>query len=564
MNDLATPELHADSGARTRTLTRRDAWFFVMPTLFVVSTILGAVRWFSPVPFWDMWEHTVRFYADILDGRWSAFLDQANEHRILISYALFWLDYRIFGGVTVFLIAVNLCLMAALWLCLCMAARSLVGDQRRLFILCCALLAIPCFSWLQSENINWGFQSQFYLAYLLPLASLLCMASWMEAPRASRRIIWAVVLAILSAFTMANGLLALPLLVVILALGRRCTWRRVLYLIAVTIATFAAWTYHYSAVPHQSAPLKRMVEFVLIFLGGPFGLIFHSLFIAMLVGAVLIGACAFLAVQWLRGRARHPVYLALILFTAYVGAAGAAASLGRSAYGLDTAISARYETPILLLYSAILLLFIHLHRAKAATVPVVCTISIFIPLVMLSTQLDAIGPTGPEVARQKMLAALALNAGVDDREAIGRIYPQNDAIHIELIHQIAASAIAHDVSVFALPSMRMARAWVGKPVQATELVPCLGSVDAYAPLPNDPRHFQFRGWAFVAPTRRVPPIAFIVEDSQVIGAALTGIERSDVHDRIDHRATHAGFEGYGSRIGTGPLAVYCPRDDEGA
>ena len=92
MNDLKTPELRADSNAHTRSVTRCDAWFFVLPALFVVSTILGTVRWFSPVPFWDMWEHTVRFYTDVLDGRWSAFWDQANEHRIVISYALFWLD----------------------------------------------------------------------------------------------------------------------------------------------------------------------------------------------------------------------------------------------------------------------------------------------------------------------------------------------------------------------------------------------------------------------------------------------------------------------------------------
>ncbi|PYE16626.1 hypothetical protein C7410_12967 [Paraburkholderia silvatlantica] len=532
-----------------------------MPTLFVLSTIVGAVRWFSPVPFWDMWEHTVRFYTDILDGRWSAFLDQANEHRILISYALFWLDYRFFGGLSFFLIAVNVCLMGALWLCLCIAARSLLAERRRLFVLCCALLAIPCFSWLQSENINWGFQSQFYLAYLLPLASLLCMASWLETPRAASRFVWAAIFAVLSAFTMANGLLAPPLLVVMLAVSDRCTWRRMLCLITIAIGTFAAYIYHYSAIPHQSAPLKRMAEFLLIFLGSPLGVISHSLPLAMLAGAAVIGACTFLAFQWMCGRVRHPFYLALLLFMAHVGAAGAAASLGRSSYGIDTALSSRYETPILLLYSAMFLLFVYVNRAKAATIPVVCAISILTPLLILKFQWDAIGPTGPEVARQKMQAALALNAGIDDREVIGRIYPQNDAIHVELIHQIAANAVQHDISIFALPSMQMAREWIGKPVSARELVPCLGSVDAVTPVASDPRHVRFHGWAFDAQTRQVPPMAFIAEDNRVIGAVLTGIERPDVRAQIDHKASNAGFEGYGSRIGTGRLAIYCPRRD---
>lgn len=562
MTDLTPSEVCTDCRKRTHTLSHRDAWLFVMPALFVLSTIMGAVRWFSPVPFWDMWEHTVHFYTDILDGRWSAFLDQANEHRILISYALFWLDYRVFGGLSIFLIAVNIALMGALWLCLCIAARSLFVEQRRLFMLCCGLLAIPCFSWLQSENINWGFQSQFYLAYLLPLASLLCMASWIETPRAASHFVWATIFAVLSAFTMANGLLALPLLVVMLAMSDRCSWRRMLCLITLAIGTFTAYSYHYGAVPHQSAPLKRMAEFLLIFLGSPLGLIFHSLLLAMLAGAVVIGACAFLALQWLSGRVRHPHYLALLLFMAHVGAAGAAASLGRSSYGIDTALSSRYETPILLLYSAMFLLFVYVHRGKAATVPVVCVISILTPLLMLKSQWDAIKPTGPEVARQKMQAALALNAGIDDREVIGRIYPQNDAIHIELIHQIAASAIQHDISIFALPSMQMARKWIGKPVSASELAPCLGSVDVVTPVANDSQHVRFHGWAFDAQTQHVPPIAFIVEDKLVIGAVLTGVERHDVRAQIDRKAAHAGFEGYGSRIGTGRLAVFCPRRDD--
>ncbi len=509
-----------------------------------------------------MWEHTVHFYADILDGRWSAFLDQANEHHILISYALFWLDYRFFGGLSIFLIAVNVCLMGALWLCLCIAARSLLVEQRRLFIFCCVFVAIPCFSWLQSENINWGFQSQFYLAYLLPLASLLCMASWLETPHAASRFVWAVVFAALSAFTMANGLLALPLLVVMLAVSERCIWRHMLCLITVAIGTFAAYSYHYGAIHHQSAPLKRMAEFLLIFLGSPVGVISHSLLLAMLAGATVIGACAFLAFQWLCGSVRHPFYLALLLFMAHVGAAGAAASVGRSGYGIDTALSSRYETPILLLYSAMFLLFVYVHRAKAATIPVVRVILVLAPLLMLKSQWAAIGQTGPEVARQRMQAALALNTGIDDREVIGRVYPQNDAIHVELIHQIAASAIQHDISIFALPSMQMAREWIGKPVPTRELIPCLGSVDTVTPVASDPRHVRFHGWAFDAQTRHVPPIAFIAEDNRVIGAVLTGVERPDVRAQIDHKAGHAGFEGYGSRIGAGRFAIYCPRRDD--
>ncbi|WP_321840500.1 hypothetical protein [Paraburkholderia bannensis] len=558
MTDLPTSESRTAETMHTRTPRFRDAWLFVIPTLFVLSTIVGAFRWFSPVPFWDMWEHTVRFYSDILDGRWSAFLDQANEHRILISYLLFWMDYRLFGGVTVFLITVNVALMAALWLCLYAAARSLLGGHQRTLIVSCALLVIPCFSWLQSENINWAFQSQFYLAYLLPLASMIFLARWMEDTRSHKHYVWALGCAVLASFTMANGLFALPLFIAMLVMGGNGTWRRTAAATAAMIVTFAAWSYHYGVVHHPIAPIKRIVEFLLIFLGGPIGLIFHSLLAGLIAGTAVLGACAFLAAHWLRGRVRQPMYLALLFFVAYVCAAGLAASIGRSQYGLDTALSGRYETPVLLLYSALFLMFVYLHRDRSATVPVICAVSVFTPLLMLTTQLDAVGTMGPDVARLRMQAALALNAGIDDRGAIARIYPQDDAIHVDLIHQIAASAIQHDISVFSLHTLKMARAAQGKSAQTLDIAQCLGHVDTMNTLPNDNQHVRLAGWAFDAKRRQVPEIAFIVSNGTVIGSVLTGIDRPDVRDQIDKKARRAGFDGYSTIVDQGTMSVWCP------
>lgn len=81
---------------------------------FAGSTIAGAVRWFSPVPYWDMWDGYVAFFLDVSKGDWSQFFAQANEHRIVFSKNLFWLDMRYFGGQSRLLIASNVALLIAL------------------------------------------------------------------------------------------------------------------------------------------------------------------------------------------------------------------------------------------------------------------------------------------------------------------------------------------------------------------------------------------------------------------------------------------------------------------
>jgi hypothetical protein len=518
------------------------------PAFFIVTTIIGAVRWFSPVPFWDMWDGTVGFYVSLLQGAGiSAFVEQANEHRIVLSKILFWIDYRYFRGLSYSLIAVNVALMFSLWLALCLAARSLM--ERRLAHLCSALIAIPCFSWLQAENINWGFQSQFYLAYLLPLLALMSMARWIHEP-STRRFITTIALGVVSTITMANGLLALPMLILMLALSGRCTRWHIVILIAATALTLAAWLHHYHAMPHPRAPIKQMIEFLLIFLGGPIGFLFHSLLLAMLAGAAVICAAAYLALQWVAGKTRNPMFLALVLFALHVGAAGAAASIGRTHFGLGAALAGRYETPGLLLYSALLLLFVHLYRDRISTSAVVGSLSVFVPLLLLLPQFDALDGDGPTIATQRMSAMLGIALGINDEDSISRVYAS-----IDNLRHGAANAIRYNLSVFALPYLKSAPETIGRHPRDIGLMPCLGNIDHTYPIATDRNHTKLDGWVFDERDHRVPKIAFFVQDGIITGAAITGTRRPDVASAIDPGAGKSGFEGY-AKVGPKPQ-IYC-------
>ncbi|MEX3954879.1 hypothetical protein [Trinickia sp. EG282A] len=525
------------------------------PAFFIVTTIVGAVRWFSPVPFWDMWDGTLQFYVARLQGaHWSPFFEQANEHRIVLSKVLFWADYRFFGGLSYLLIFLNIVLMFCLWMSLCLAARALMGAHRRLAYLCCALVAVPCFSWLQSENINWGYQSPFYLAYLLPLVALLMMARWIH----DRRNVWfvaATVCGVLSTVTMANGLLALPLLVLMLALSGESTRWRTATLLLVTVLTLAAWTYHYHTMPHAGAPFRIMVKFLLMFFGAPFGWLFHNEIVTMLVGATVISASIWLALQWGRRVTRDPSYLALALFVVYIGAAGAAATISRSNFGLGAALAGRYETSLMLLYSALLLLFVHLYRERVATLAVVGAISVFVPLMLFAAQLGTMDQSGPEIARERMQAALALDLGVDDRDTIGSVYPQHTAEQRAQIWRVVANAVRYNLSVFGSSELKTARALLGKP--PVGLKECRGNIDAEAPVVSDTGHVRLSGWVFDEATKQVPKSAYIVSNGMVVGSVLTGIDRPDVQQSIDSKARHSGFQGYAVKADVHNYSIFC-------
>ncbi|SEK02240.1 hypothetical protein [Paraburkholderia diazotrophica] len=545
--------------AQTFTSVLRIILPWLAPAFFIGSTIIGAVKWFSPVPFWDMWDGTLQFYAGRLQGnRWLAFLEQANEHRIILTKVLFWIDYRFFQGLSHFLIAANIVLMFALWLTLCFIARALTSENQRLSYLCNALIAVPCFSWLQAENINWGYQSQFYMAYLLPLLALFSMARWVHEPGRRVRFVVAVLLGMLSTVTMANGLLTPVLLIAMLALSGQSTIRRMLSLICVAVLTFAAWAYHYHALPHAGAPFRTMMKFLLMFFGAPIGFMFHNDVLTMLVGAAAIFSAIYLAVQWTRGATRNPAFLALVLFAVHIGAAGAAATISRANFGLDAALAGRYETPIMLLYCVLLLLFVHLHRVHTATTAVVATLSVFIPLMLFTSQLAAFSLAGRENALQRARAALALNLDIDDRDSIAHVYPQETEDQRRQLRRVVNNGIRYNLSVFGLPEMRSAREAMGKTPASAKLSACDSAIDSVKPITSDPAHVRLTGWAFDAKAHRVPKVIFFVSDGVVTGAGLTGTDRQDMQMAIDKAAVKTGFEGYASAKGKDSISVFCP------
>lgn len=549
----------SDQAAMTRKLHPIDLLAVISALFFIVSTAVGSILWFSPVPFWDMWDGTVDFHFLQRTGGIRTFFERANEHRILWSRILFWADYKFFGGLSHLLIAANFALMVALWAAFASSAIRLSEDNRRAGWLAALIVALPCFSWLQTENINWGYQSQFFLAYLLPLLALLSMARWMCDGR-ERWYYASIALGVASSLSMANGLLALPLLVAMLLLNQRFDIRRLVGSIMVTFLTIGIWMIGYESERHPVQPLEWL-KFFVAFLGAPGHWIFQNEVLTLVLGVSLLLTLAYFGFAWVAGRTRNPYYSALLLFLLYVVAAAAAAATGRGFGGYLAALASRYETPVMLAYAAIVVMAMHLgRRNQAGTRASLATLLGAFIVIFLPTQLQAIGDAGRTRSQERMLAALALDLSVRDNDAISAIFPVDTPDRVERVQRIAHKAVSEGLGIFSQKELSTARAALGAAAATTNLKPCTGFLDAVLPIPTDEKHLKIQGWTFNAQTDKVPPVAFIVSAGKITGVGLTGIDRPDVQKVISPNALRSGFSGYALAPMTAGAQFYCPTE----
>ena len=56
-------------------------------SFFVLSTFYGAIRKYSPVPYWNMWDGYIGFYDRVSAGDWRSWLIAHNEHRMIPEWA---------------------------------------------------------------------------------------------------------------------------------------------------------------------------------------------------------------------------------------------------------------------------------------------------------------------------------------------------------------------------------------------------------------------------------------------------------------------------------------------
>ncbi|GAA6117984.1 hypothetical protein [Acidovorax sp. FG27] len=463
---------------------------------FVLATAVAAWRAYTPVPVWDMW-HFVSFLHKVATGvGWPAWWEQMNEHRLVVTRALFWLESHVFGGRFVFLIAVNYLLaltsLATLHAYLRARAVSLTPLQS---VLSWVVMGAWLLSWVQHENLEWAFQSQFFLAQLVPLMGFYCLYRSTQNGRHRAWFAAACALGVMSIGTMINGIMALPMMV-LYALLLRMGWRRTSLLLALTAGCMALYLLDYKSpgghgsllATLQQRPLG-MVQYMLQYLGSPFQRLFRleeHMWVGQVFGAVFIVLAARQAITALRSPRTRALELSLLIFIAYVSGIAFATAGGRLGFGLVTAISSRYTTPTMMAWTALAILYwpvISALRGKARVLSVVLLV-VLLALIM-QTQMRATRST--DVPHLRMTAALALLLDVHDARRTGMlVWDESYAVRLALI------AADHGIGVFAHPPLAGAQHALGR----QEPLPppaCRATIDSVQPIPQDPRFLLVTG-----------------------------------------------------------------------
>lgn len=539
-----------------RRLKCREAWLaalLVATAIFSFArAIYGGVVAFSPVPFWDMWEGVMGFYLRLAEGDLSVWWAQHNEHRIVLARLIFLADFRLCGGGGQCLIMANYLVHALgvglfVWLGWRITkARS--SDDRWITL---AVIVALSYLWTQSENFTWGFQSQFFMAQVLPLLTFV-LAALFNARRGAAWLFWAAVVAGAgSVLSMASGVIVLPMLCG-LAAWFRWPWPRVLVVVFVTLAAVIAYfaDFHrpsgHGGVLHSflNLPLESAGYF-LMYLGSPF----HFLVGQGHFGAVVAAGAGGLMIAWLatvtwqlrRTLAWSVEETALFAMLTYLLLQAVATAGGRVVFGMEQALASRYTTPAVMAWCCVFLLHMAVrpvgNRLSRAFVP--AGLLLVLALTVLSYQLRATR-TPYQLLSDRDLAGLAALMNVSDAPAIRAVYHTPDRV---------AGYVA-DVSRLGVGPFVQAP-WVEWPELMTQIdtpsamAVCLGAIDRLTPIEGQTRFTRIEGWLFDGEAKASPRRVLVLDEhDRVVGHALTGNPRMDVKDAVGRKALKSGFRGY--------------------
>lgn len=514
-----------------------------MAALVIVTTGHYTLQSSTGVPYWDMFDSTVWFDTQFSQGDWGALWAQHNEHRIVLAKLLFLLDFQIAGGTTPFLHIVNLLLAGAMAWVLCLFSKDIVGGPS-LSILNAIIVALS-FSILQEQNFQDAFQGQFFLASLLPLLSLyFAHRSVQDGPQTWGKFALATLCAVLSILSMANGVFALPMLLVY-GILMQISRRRIAVLAILSILGFLIYFYDYTRVTAHTSPLDAIKDplglfvFICVYLG-------HS----VPTGLVVIIASVFAFVHYLPKRRLHSAEIALLGFVGFVLLSGVITAMGRLSFGLNAATASRYATPVLAALSALFILYRPLLQDDLAA-PLWRRPSIWrwvglgLLLSVLTAQQRSLEWV-PERNFSHGLGALALELGLADPFTVGAIYP--DAERALLVSERAREI---PQMIWAMAPIKDAKELIGSKIDITPPIECKLSVDHVTQQVANSRMQRWDGWIGLESDQLV----YLTDKSgTVFGVGLVGGRRDDVNNVYPELGHRTGFGLYAiAPLPTAPL-----------
>lgn len=516
---------------------------------FLAMLRIGVTNTYSGVPFWDEWNGSLEFISKFGPENISSIFEQHNEHRIILFRLIALFNYHVLNGQIWFLVAVNLAILVGI-VHILFRYVSLVLDQKwhatpQFKIAIISILVIIESSWMQEQNINWGFQSQFLLGIYLPLvAFFLLQKYWLSGK--NRIFYLAILFGVLSAGTFASGIVVLPLMFLGAILCKRDP-KELLKLFIVSFFIVFLYFQGYSTPGQHSNPLTSLffntfevLKYTIVYLTSPViksigernSAIILLVFAGIIYGTTFFFCRAFTKRNLISGEG--VLVLPILFLTTFVGLT----ALGRANFGAREALASRYVSVTLVFYVLITLVFIskRLSSRKLEISHLWVTLTLVIAL-LLPSQLDALSRNNN--AFDQRLSALGLNLGLRDDVQVTRIFPNT-----QFLYEFAPKIISANKGIFGTPLFEKSRSGKNLKISDVNIDVCEIRIDQI--FPSTDKSFQkVFGWSFIR-TANQPIGDFLVlsPEGEIVGAGISGAIRTDVDSYLEMKNTGAGFAFY--------------------
>lgn len=370
--------------------------------LILCLALIGVYINYSQIPVADSWSN-YELITNISEGHFSSFISLHNEHRILPSKILFWLDMVLFEGAEVFLLIIHILFILILFKLFSTLSleNNLNKKEQILFTL---FILSMLFFWSQKANLTWAFQSPFYLVQIFSLLTFYVIHKKCS-------FIFVIIFSIFSVLSMGNGLLV-PFLVTFYYFLNKNFFRAFIFLF-LTILIFSLYFTNYQGNPSYMSPIDSVINhplkvilFTFVFLGNIF-----SFFVGKgLFGAFLAGCMGFLSILFVGTKItkfyKNPIFYYLVFLIGTACLVG----LSRHQDGYIHAVSSRYTTPTIYYWVTFVILFysdIRKHIQNPSRV--IRWVFIFVLISFFANQLKVFREIDDKTLKRYVDLAIVLN-----------------------------------------------------------------------------------------------------------------------------------------------------------
>jgi len=332
-----------------------NKFFRVFSLVIFLLALVGIYLNYSFIPVADSWSN-YELYELIENKNYLSFFSLHNEHRIVPSKLLFWVDMKFFHGTEIFLLIIHIVItliLVKIFHRIANHQNHLTTDQSSFYAYFILAMA---FFWCQKANFTWAFQSQFFIVILFTILSFYALfRKWGLIPTS--------IFTILASISMGNGLLV-PILITIYYFLNKNVSKTLFYLVLTSLICLFYFQ-NYQGNQSYLSPFEslvnhpfKVVSLTFIYLGNIFSFIVGKGNIGAFTAALFGAFSVFLILKNFKKYYQNPFYYFLL----FVAGTAFLTALGRQQDGYLHPISSRYTTPVI--YYWIMLAIIFLPQIK--------------------------------------------------------------------------------------------------------------------------------------------------------------------------------------------------------